>query len=189
MDKKDFIKLINLLVDRKLKEILPSMIKNEVQKYMESGIEPTAKDFAADVKKLIPQIVNRNPIIRDNKKQNRVAQLEGKQWSKNPVINNILNETAQNFTPLEKDSNNIGSYQQLMESEYRNINEDFTFNTNNMMDAITPKVPTGKASEAALKQQVMMDGASPVIANIMIKDYSKTLKTLDKTAKKKRDEL
>lgn len=187
MDKKDFIKLINLLVDKKLKEILPGMVEQEVQKYMESGIEPDNDDFSADVKNLIPYSVNKNPVIRDNTQTKKPQQSEGKTWSKNPVINNILNQTAQNFTPLEKDpTDGMGSYQQLMESEYSNLGDEFTFNTNNMMDAITPKMPTSKPSAAVLKQQVIMDGAPPEIANIMVKDYSKVLKTMNKVAQQKR---
>lgn len=187
MDKKDFIKLINLLVDKKLKEILPNMVEQEVQKYMESGIEPDTDDYSSDVKNLIPYSVSKNPVIRDSKQMKKPQQTEGKKWSKNPVIDAILNQTAQNFTPLAKDpSDGAGSYQQLMESEYSNVSEDFTFNTNNMMDAITPKMPTSKPSAAVLKQQVIMDGAPPEIANIMVKDYSKVLKTMDKVAQQKR---
>jgi len=181
MDKENFIKVVNLLIDKKLKQILPKMVEKEVKKYMESGIEPTKKDFDADIKSLIPHISNKNPIIKDNK-QKKLPQTEGKQWTKNPIINNILNETVQNFTGLPKDPTDGISYQQLMESEYKNIGDEFTFNTGNMMDAIAPKIPTTKSNEVILKQQVMMDGAPPEIANIMVKDYSKMLEKMDKAA-------
>ena len=185
MDKNDFIKIINLLVDKKLKEILPDMVEQEVQKYMESGIEPDSDDFDIDAKNLLPYSVNRNPVIRDNK-QTKSKQTEGKKWSKNPIIDKILNETAENFTGLPKDPTDVGSYQQLMESEYGNMTDEFTFNTKNMSSAMNPPTPTNKVTPSVLKQQVMMDGAPPEIANIMVKDYSKMLKTMDKVAEQKR---
>jgi hypothetical protein len=175
MDKKDFIKLINLLVDKKIKEILPDMVKREVKKYMESGIEPNEDDFSSDVKNLLPYSVSKSPVIRDGR-QTKASQTEQKKWSKNPIINNILNETAQNYTQLASDSTDMNTYRQLIESEYENIDNEFTFNTNNMMSAVKP-------SSEVLKSKVIQDGATPAIANIMITDYSKMLKTMDKAAK------
>lgn len=186
MDKNDFIKIVNLLVDKKLKEILPGMVEKEVQKYMESGIEPDADDFDIDAKSLLPYSVNKNPVIRDNK-QIKPKQTEGKKWSKNPIIDKILNETAESFTGLPKDPTDMGSYQQLMESEYGAITDEFTFNTKNMSSGIIPPMPTNKVTPAVLKQQVMMDGAPPEIANIMVKDYSKMLKKMDKAAESVRN--
>ncbi len=187
MDKKNFIKLINLLIDKRLKAILPSMVENEVKKYMKSGIEPTAKDFNSGIKNLIPQSQRKNVVIRDDKQKSSL-QTEERQWCKNSEINKILNETAKDFTPLEKDPSDVMSYKQLIESEYENINEDFTFNTNNMTNLLSKEIVTRQPhGEISLKQQMIHDGASPEIANIMIKDYSKLLKNVDKITQMNRD--
>ena len=187
MNKNDFIKLINLLVDKKIKEILPKMVENEVRTYMESGIQPDEFDFDLDAKELLPYTKSSSPIIRDNTSK-RQKMSEEKVWTKNPVINKILNETAKNPTKLPVDPSDslAGSgYQQLLESEYQDIGNEFTFNTKNMTSAISRPMPTQQNANV-LKQQVMMDGAQPEIANAMIKNYGPILKKLDKAAKKVR---
>ena len=40
MNKNEFVKLINLLIEKKLKEILQEMISTELRKQTESGIKP-----------------------------------------------------------------------------------------------------------------------------------------------------
>ena len=190
MNKNDFIKLINIIVDKKIKEILPSMVEQEVKNYMQSGIEPDENDFDVDAKSLLKYAANTNPVIRDNT-QKRQSQAESKKWSKNPVIDKILNETANNFTPLKSDPSDTMSstnYQQLMESEYSNMESEFTFNTKNMNTSILRPEQSGKYSPAVLKQQVLsVPGATPEIVNAMVKDYSGLLKKIDKTAKQKRN--
>ena len=58
MNKNDFIKLVNILVEKKLKELLPKMIEDEIKKHTESGIQPDEQDFANDddLKNLIPNL-------------------------------------------------------------------------------------------------------------------------------------
>ena len=186
MNKDDFMKLINIIVDKKIKEILPKMVEKEIRKYMESGIEPDASDMSSDIKNLIPYSNTSHPVIRDNK-QSKSPQTEDKKWSKNPVINKILSETANSGQKLRVDPSDPmapASYQQLMESEYENIEEEFTFNTKSAFQ--TPKMPAVRNNAAVLKQQVMMDGAPPEVANAMVKDYSGVLKKMNAVAKQKR---
>lgn len=193
MDKNDFIKLINLLVEKKMKELLPRMIEDEIKKHIESGIQPSDDDFEADddLKSLIPFAANKNPIIRDGSTKTG-KQTESKSWSKNPMINKILNETAQNFTALKKDpTDTLGggaSYQQMLSEEYENIGDEFTFNTKNMSSAVNRNpVSPGKPAVSNLKSQLLQEpGAAPEIVNAMVKDYSKMMKKIDKTAKAKR---
>ena len=186
MNKDDFMKLINIIVDKKIKEVLPGMVEQEIRKYMESGIEPDATDFNGDIKNLIPYSAKSNPVIRDNR-QPKSTQTEDKKWSKNPVINKILSETANSGQRIKTDPSDPmapTSYQRLMESEYENIEGEFTFNTKNMFQPT--QVPVVKNNASVLKQQVMMDGAQPEVANAMVKDYSKMLKKMDAVAKQKR---
>lgn len=187
MTKKEFIKLINFLVKKKLKEILPDMIEKQINKYMQSGIEPDIDYYSVNNKNLVHKMSSKNPIIRDNI-QIKQTQSEGKNWSKNPVINKILNETAKNFIPIEKDTSEIGDYKQLMQSKYETIDEEFTFNTKNMMNSLSQKFPdTTQISSESLKRQIIANGAPQKIANIMVKDYSKMLNKMDEMAKKVRN--
>lgn len=190
MNKNDFIKLINLIVEKKLKEILPEMIASEIKKHTESGIEPDEDDYAndGDLRSLIPHNDFKNSILNDNstKKEN---QTEGKKWTKNSTINEILNDTARDFKGMPKDPADT-SYQQLLESEYETTDESFTFNTKNMANVINKSTP-GVVKPAAvhnLKNQVLNEvpGASPKIVDTMVKDYSGMLKKMEKSAKIKR---
>lgn len=192
MNKNDFIKLINILVEKKLNEILPGMIEAEVKKQTQSGIRPDIDDFESDddLKSLILNPHTSTPIIRDNTQKKQIK-TENKQFSKNPVINKILNETAKDFTPLAKDPTDPmsgGSYQRLLESEYENVSDEFTFNTKNMTNAINRTQPQPKhiAQENLKNQLLNQPDAKPEIVNAMVKDYSKLLKTIDKKAKSTR---
>jgi hypothetical protein len=192
MNKNDFIKLVNILVEKKIKELLPKMIEDEIKKHTESGIQPDAQDFENDddLKNLIPNTNYRDSILRDGSTK-KGAQTEGKKWSKNSAINKILNETAQSFKPLPKDPTDTlsgGNYQQMLSEEYENVGDEFTFNTKNMTDVVnrTPVTP-GKPAVNNLKNELLQEpGAAPEIVNAMVKDYSKMLKKIDKSAKAKR---
>jgi len=193
MNKNDFIKLVNIIVEKKMKELLPQMIEDEVKKHMESGIQPDEDDFANDddLKSLIPNFDYRDSILRDGSTK-KGTQTEGKNWSKNSAINKILNETAESFKPLPKDPTDTlagGNYQQMLSEEYENFGDEFTFNTKNMSDIVnrTPVAP-GKPAINKLKNELAQEpGAAPEIVNAMVKDYSKLLKKIDKTSKLKRD--
>lgn len=198
MEKNEFIKLINLLVEKKMKQLLPGMVEKEVEKYLQSGIEPSMADFAADddLKQLIPT-GNKVPVIRDGTTK-KTRKVEQKKWSNNDVINRILNDTAQDFKPLPKDpadamSGGLSSFGQLMESEYSDIGSELTFNTNNMGQVLNKslqtKIPiqsTSQESTETLKNQIISSGVDETIAGAMIKDYSGFLKVVDKKAKVRR---
>lgn len=173
MEKKDFIKLINLIVDKKLSELLPGMVKKEVEFYLQSGIKPGPDDFNKDssLKDLIPAVKPSNSIIRDN------SVSEERSFSKNSVINKILNETAANFQPLPKVAGDIsGDYKAMLSGEYDGIENEFTFNSKNMMDVVNRTKSPVKASTNNLKQEILNSGAPPEIANVMIKDYRTLMK-------------
>ena len=193
MNKDDFIKLINIIVEKKLNAILPDMIDSQIKKYLESGIQPDMDDFEDDddLKSLLLNPKSSNAIIRDNSITKK-TQTEEKKYAKNPVINKILNETAQNFTGLAKDPTDTlggGSYQSLLAAEYENVGEEFSFNTKNMGNVINrpPVAPQVKTTVNNLKNQVAQEtGAAPAIVDAMVKDYSKILKKANSLAKSKR---
>lgn len=190
MNKNDFIKLINLLVEKKLKEILPGMIESEIKKHVESGIEPDEEDYAADddLRSLIPNTDFTNSLLRDGSTK-REPKTEGKEWTKNSTINKILNDTAKDFKGMPIDPADA-SYQQLLESQYETSDDSLTFNTKNMGEVINSPIPGASKPVAVhnLKNQVLNEvpGASPKIVDIMVKNYSGMLKKLDRQAKIKR---
>lgn len=186
MDKNDFVKLINILVEKQVSQLVPVLVKNEIKKYMESGIEPSRDDYMKDqsLKNLIPtRSAPRNTVIRDNSIK------EKKEWTKNSAINKILNETAQNSKPLPRD-NDFGDYRAMMTGEYDNIEKEFTFNSKTLLNS-GPSIPSAKGSTAVLKQQVAQVaddlGAPPEIVNAMVKDYRGLLKKVDAKAKQNRN--
>ena len=186
-----FIKLVNLLIDKKLKELIPKMVEVEVKKQLESGIQPDASDFYKDddLKNLIPHSDYKDSIIRDGSV--KTPKDEGKNWSKNSAINRILNETAQSFVPLKKDPADTlagGNYQEMMAEEYGDMGQEFNFNTKNMSDVVNRNpVSPGKPAVNKLKNELLQEpGAAPEIVNAMVKDYSGVMKSLKKSAKNKR---
>ena len=188
MKTNDFIKVVNLLIDKKLKELIPKMVEIEVKKQLESGIQPDASDFYNDddLKNLIPHGDYKNSIIRDGSIKAPTA--EGKNWSKNSAINKILNETAESFVPLKKDPADTlagGNYQQMMADEYGDMGN---FNTKNMSGVVNRNpVSPGKPAVNNLKNELLQEpGAAPEIVDAMVKDYSGVMKSLAKSAKTKR---
>jgi hypothetical protein len=186
MDKNEFVSIINTLVEKRVSQLVPVLVKNEIKKYMESGIKPSGDDYMKDqsLKNLIPtQSVPRNTVIRDSSIK------EKKEWTKNSAINKILNETAQNSKPLPRD-NDFGDYRAMMTGEYDNIEKEFTFNSKTLLNS-GPSIPSAKGSTAVLKQQVAQVadelGAPPEIVNAMVKDYRGLLKKVDAKAKQNRN--
>lgn len=195
MNKADFIKLIDIIVEKKLNAILPGLIDAEIKKHLESGIQPDIDDFEEeeddDLKTLLSNPNSEHPVIRNNSIK-KTPQMEEKKWTKNPVINKILTETAQSFKPLPKDpTDTVGGtgYQQMLSEEYETIGDEFSFNTKNMADAIN-RNPVHSAKAPAvnnLKSQLLQEpGANANIVNAMVKDYSKVLKKADKISKSTR---
>lgn len=199
MTKDDFIKVINLLVDKRLEKImkdLPNMIHVEIENYMKKGISPDPSEYESDTSKLISDPYRKNTIIKDDKSYK--IKTESRHWSDNNALNNILNTMQQTYVPNKK-SNDMGSYQQLLESEYNDIGNEFTFNTSNMNTLLnetaptapsvinTPSVAQMPSSKEALATDLAENGASTTIVNAMVKDYRSLLKKADSIAKRNRN--
>jgi len=99
MDTDKLLKAIQILIKEELKEQLPALIKESVQKevkrLLSEGKQPAPK-------KELTGISMAKAILGDEPIQESVQQnIQTKSFSKNPMINQILNETA--MTPTTGD--------------------------------------------------------------------------------------
>ena len=93
MDTDKLLKAIQILIKEELKEQLPALIKESVQKevkrLLSEGKQPAPKKESAGIS-MAKAILGDEPIV-ESIQQRAVPQ---KTFSKNPMINQILNETA-----------------------------------------------------------------------------------------------
>ena len=99
MDTDKLLKAIQILIKEELKEQLPALIKESVQKevkrLLSEGKQPVPKKESTGIS-MAKAILGDEP-IQESVQQN----VQPKSFSKNPMINQILNETA--MTPTTGD--------------------------------------------------------------------------------------
>lgn len=180
MDKK-FIKLINILVEKKVRQILPSLLDAELERMLSSGDSNTDVDIAS-LTQLKPQAtVKLAPKVKQF--ANPTVQVENKiqkKWTNNPALNKILNDTVNTAVvsgkKLVADENyDLSDYKSILSEEYSGGN------TQKAPLATTTNKNVANKSDviSAVKQSVINRGASEKIANVLIKDYSGVMKAID----------
>lgn len=194
MDKVQLIKIINEVVEYKLKKLVP-----QIEKRLRESIEKellTAKveetEEPSDFKKLIEAVDSDLddegavtkigvPTFKKNKQ---------KTFSTNPILNKVLNETYS--TPKhapDSEYERIISEMTGTEDQMKEV-DSVTFNTmSEMLTGLTPiKSPNsdGTTSDGrALKLQIAAESGDPDLANIIVKDYRAVLKKAEEKSKAK----
>lgn len=135
MDSKKLAQIIKLVVEQEIKKQLPKLVKEEVEKKMkvlqERKSTPT-EDVELDPFALAESLLQKERQVQQTEKVNEVAQ---KQFTKNPVLNNILNQT-QPFTSAQRTAGPVGGSSVLdrFQTQPQQIQEVATY-TPNYMDA------------------------------------------------------
>ena len=190
MDKVQLIKIINEVVEYKLKKLVP-----QIEKRLRESIEKellTAKvqedEEPSDFKKLIESVDAETddetpatkigiPSFKRNKE---------KTFSKNPILNKVLNETyATPKSAPDSEYERIISEMTGTEDQMKDV-DSVTFNTmSDLLGGLTPIKSPNSSDGRALKLQIAAESGDPDLANIMVKDYREVLKKAEEKSKAK----
>ena len=199
MNKDEFVKVVNALIDVRVKKIVSSIIEKELKQFKQQltkelleGTEDDNNIELPDMSSMLSEdaIISRPKPIPASKPDVKIT----KKFSNDPKINAILQQTAAESrkNPLAANDEYMSQYKQLLEEEYRNMNDDETlnFNTSNMSDivsrrAITPEIEKKVALEAG-KREIEKVTGNAELGGIIMKDYRSLLKTVDERVKSKR---
>jgi hypothetical protein len=119
MDSKKLAQIIKLVVEQEIKKQLPKLVKEEVEKKMKvlqeraiSNVEEIEQDPFALAESLL-------------QKDRQVQTTQQKQFTKNPTINEILNQT-QPFTAAQRTAGPIGGGSSILDNfQQQPINEGY----------------------------------------------------------------
>ena len=183
MNKDEFIKIVNVMIDARIKKLLPALIKKEMAKIKEELSEGT---FALPDDINVSEILNEDVVIskrqaRDEERASSLVSLSPKQppqrplkpitttFSKDPALNRILQQTAEEIrsgkTKPANDASSIDQYKQILAEQYiaaEQAGEDmetFTFDTSRIPDlasmkAMRPSKPISSEIEKKIALEV-----------------------------------
>jgi len=185
------VELIECLVSREIKKQLPSII-NEIKKsgsIVESAPLPTKNNDVSLKASLKEMFESGNPV------ENTMAPAAPKkQFVKDPMLNQILNETASDLRTRESSMSPVAAFIE----QYRNpmvpvqgmmtTSEEFSENVTAMPSNPLPSRPVPIVADSiSLPQGSSVIDIAPVISpglsKIFNRNYSSTLKAMDKAAK------
>ncbi len=211
MDKKDFIDLVNTLAESRIRQVLPEVIGKELQKELKKIVDEvinrdTIRDIVQEViaegtpintsfsdileEEEIPKVKQKPRVAKQVEQES--APIQEIRFSKNPILNKMLNETAR--TPP---GGEYESAKRLMESQlaaqYAEIDEEADVETMQFGSVpdfasklpkrlVSSPAPVAEAKREVLKQQIIQQSGNETIANAMVKDYRSVLKIADKIA-------
>ena len=192
MNKDELIKIVNALVDARAKRIISENIeqisvkvKKEILEQMKTQ-KTHLNSNRMDLKNLLGMDDSFDDKLVSNKKN------QSKTYSKDPKINAILRQTAEELHTSPNSSNApLDEYKKLLSEEYSDsdLMKTFNFDTSDMnaiaSKRITPEIE-GKVALEIAKKQVEAQTGSPEIAQAMFKDYRSLMKKVDEKAKTKR---
>lgn len=163
MNKDEFIKIVNVMIDARIKKLLPALLKKEMSKIKEELSEGT---FALPDDINIREILKEDAIIskrqaRAEERASSLVSLSPKQppqrqfkpitttFSKDPALNRILQQTAEEIrsgkTKPASDASSVEQYKQILAEQYvqaQEAGEDmetFTFDTSRIPDLASMK--------------------------------------------------
>ncbi len=140
MDSKKLAQLIKLVVEQEIKKQLPQMIKEEVTKLLNETTTPTPKkkDILEDVDpfELANQLLDKERVQPKIQKESVQPKQPIRQFSKNPTINDILNQTKP-FSSAQRAEGGVGGGSSILDNfQSEPINEGYTnSHIPNYMDA------------------------------------------------------
>lgn len=193
MNKDELIKIINALVDARVKKIIRENMEQVGVKLKKELLE----HMKVQKLQLDSDNFNLKGLLDDNddvidKKQKASEKLSSRIYSKDPKLNAILQQTAEE---LKTSPNNgtvpMDEYKKILSEEYSDsdLMRTFNFNTSDMNaianKQITPEIE-GKVALEVAKKQVEAQTGNSEIASAIFKDYRGLMKKVEEKSKSKR---
>lgn len=193
MNTDKLLKAIRILIKEELKQQLPKLIKEVVKKEVKLAENRLLKEVKKTTKKSSHSV---NETIDTTDPFERAEQAlqshreEEKKFSKDPMINKILNETATQYTPGQLNSTTYDSTQPF-ETEERTMN----FNSSNMGSMINsnmaeklgygefskqPPIPTKTHTGKVVD---VNDPTTQPVIKALTRDYSELMKHMNNKKK------
>ena len=203
MNKIEFIKVVNEVVDYKLKKLIPEIEKRIMESFEKRMLsENTDKEDATQLAELMK---SQAPIKTQPVQTAKVKKIRGipideetgipnMHFTRNPILNKILNETM--VTPQKFQSPSAAMVSLMTEAtgtdEQMEDVPTMNFNMRNMPTQPTrlpANIKSGNgipnaAGAEELKQEIAAQSGDPDLANVMVKDYRDVLKKADEKAKR-----
>lgn len=183
MDSKKTIELISKLIDVKLdkfyKNVIEPSIDKKIKEMMKSN-KSIKESFEIDENSMLSLIDKESDDVKEQPIVNKVVKNPPKFNLGNKQISNILNTMANDSKNygISRESA-IGSYSQLMSEQYRDIKSNGEFDVS---------LPDDRSLESVQQEMTLQAGGNSEIAKMLVRDYSKVLKAVDKKVKSTRGE-
>jgi hypothetical protein len=207
MQKEEFIKIVNAMIDARIKKILPVLIKREMDEckhQLMKEIDSSTRNIPEEID--IPDLA---PLLHEDAilpKRTQPAPKIEKTFTKNPKINAILQKTAEELESgkiktIADDEYAKQQYKQILAEQYQEMMKDndgmetFNFNTSDMSSIVSnrsivpPKMSEELEKRVALeieKKQIEAATGNPELGGIIMRDYRSLLKAVDEKTKAKR---
>lgn len=137
MDSKKLAQIIKLVVEQEIKKQLPKLVKEEVEKKMKVLQERKStpiEDVELDPFALAESLLQKERQTQQVQQTQRVNEVAQKQFTKNPVLNNILNQTKP-FTSAQRTAGPVGGSSVLDNFQAQQPIQEAASYVPNFMDA------------------------------------------------------
>ena len=163
MNTDKLVKAIQIIVKEEIKEVLPKLVKEGVKREMAKLLKEN--------KQLKEALTPKQPTFMDNEPMVEQQTQPQKTLSKNPVLNEVLQQT-QPFNSTQRTATGVPSYAGApTETSFGTMNFDSTSTHTLGQQNIAQQMGYGK--------QPVSTG-NPVMDKLMNKDYSQLLKAVEK---------
>jgi hypothetical protein len=118
MDSKKLAQIIKLVVEQEIKKQLPKLVKEEVEKKMKVLQERKStpiEDVELDPFALAESLLQKERQTQQVQQTQRVTEVAQKQFTKNPVLNNILNQTKP-FSAAQRTAGPVGGGSSVLDN-------------------------------------------------------------------------
>jgi len=215
MQKDEFIKIVNALIDARIKKMVPALVEKKVAQLKKEMIEGTIGvpdeveipdlnlNSALNEDSILPK---RKPLVA-SKPIAKPAPIT-KTFTKDSTLNAILQQTAEEIRSGKikpaQDADTMQQYKQLLTEQYNQAAasgedmETFQFNMNDIpaiasKRAMTP--PTSNAMQSEIEKKIALEvekkqieqmTGNPELGGIIMRDYRSLMKAVDEKTKSKR---
>ncbi len=156
MDSKKLAQIIKLVVEQEIKKQLPKLVKEEVEKKMKVLQERKStpvEDVELDPFALAESLLQKERQTQQVQQTQKVNEVTQKQFTKNPILNNILNQT-QPFTSAQRTAGPVGGGSSVLDN----------FQTQQPIQEAASYVPNYMDAEPDIDETVSFD--NPITAQV-----------------------
>jgi hypothetical protein len=215
MQKDEFIKIVNVMIDARIKKMVPTLIKkhlseykNEILRELKEGTaglpESIEMSDLSSVLKEADVMLREDVVLPPKKPIPATVPIKPKTYTKDPKINAILQQTEQEIRSNKGDplnSDEMRQYKQMLMEQYSKAAESgedmetFSFNTSNMSNIVEKRAMRPPSFNAEIekkvaleigKKQIEAETGNPEVAGLIMRDYRSLMKAVDEKSKTKR---